>query len=101
MPKLSLHSNLQGDITMACRALKLHVHACDLYRSGSEPGFPDLVIIGPRGVLWRELKVPPDEPNHAQKALGYTLAASRQNYAIWTPADWESGRIMKELVEII
>lgn len=91
------HAWLQKVVTEKAREFGLHVHACDVYRSGSQAGFPDLVIIGLGGVLWRELKVPPDEPNRAQRIVGYTLTASRQDYGIWTPVDWEDGSILTEL----
>jgi hypothetical protein len=76
----------------------LHVHCCRMITS--QRGWPDLVIVGRGGVLWRELKIPPDGLRSAQRALGYSLTASGQDWAVWTPADLESGRVEKELETI-
>lgn len=83
---------------MLCRSASLHVHSCGML--ASQAGFPDLVIIGPNGVLWRELKIPPDGLTGAQRALGYTLQASGQDWAVWIPRDRDSGRIRREIGEI-
>jgi hypothetical protein len=90
------HAEFQTTIIRKCRGL--HVHHCGML--GSQRGFPDLVIIGPGGVLWRELKVPPDDLRSEQRALGYTLQACWQNWAVWTPADLDNGRIEEELASI-
>src|SRR5579859_4208135 len=90
------HQELQRLVVDAALALGFHVHTCDM-RTGTSLGFPDLVIIARRDILWRELKVPPDTLRPAQKATMYRLQALRANWAIWTPADWESGQIEEEL----
>lgn len=77
----------------------LHVHTCDM-RTGTSLGFPDLVIIGRKDILWREIKIPPDDLRPAQRATKYRLQALRENWAIWTPADWTSGRIEEELESV-
>jgi hypothetical protein len=88
------HSELQDLIIAACASLGLHVHHCQMNRSHA--GFPDLVIIG-RRVLWRELKVPPDTTTSKQRLIGYWLQIGGQDFGVWTPAEWESGEIRKEL----
>lgn len=91
------HAELQTEVVERCHELRLHVHHCRMIES--QAGFPDLVIIGVGGVLWRELKVPPDQLSGIQSALGYTLKAAAQDWAVWTPDDWWSGLIIDELVE--
>lgn len=93
---ITTHSQLQTAVINACLEYHFHVHTCDA-RIGTSTGFPDLVIITNTGVLWRELKVPPDTLRPAQKAVMYRLLAIKENWAIWTPADWESGRVRSEL----
>ena len=61
------HAGLQAQVIGACVG-RLHCHHCAMRTS--QPGFPDLVVIGRKGVLWRELKVPPDTLSAAQRALG-------------------------------
>lgn len=80
------------------RQLRLHVHHCTMLRSKS--GFPDLVIIGPRGVLWRELKSDVGNPSSAQLALAWKLKAAGQDWAIWRPADWHNDTIQTEMTGI-
>ena len=92
------HDFLQQEIVKACVLMKLHVHYCGMRHS--QPGWPDLVIVGTRGVLFRELKVPPDQLNSAQRALGYNLLASGMNWAVWTPDDLASCKIIGEIKDI-
>ncbi len=58
------------------------------------------IIIGPRGLLWRERKGPREDVTREQKLTGYTLRALGQDWAVWRPADLASGRIDRELEEI-
>lgn len=92
------HAQLQAGIVALALELGLHCHHCPMLTSS--PGFPDLVIIGDRGVLWRELKVPPDRLTSEQRALGYRLLAASQDWAVWMPGDWDSGWIEHELLAV-
>ena len=62
----------------------------------SEPGFPDLVLVHPRGqCLFVELK---SETGKITKAQGAWLEAllgvkGRPRTYLWRPADWRSGLI--------
>jgi len=61
-------------------------------------GFPDLMLFGRGGSMFRELKRqrnPGGSP--AQTNWKYWLLAAGQDYAIWQPRDLESGRIKREL----
>lgn len=95
---MTTHYELQREVFTLARQLGLHAHACGMRTS--QRGFPDLVIIGRGGVLWRELKIPPDQLTSKQRALGYTLAASGQNWWIWRPEDLASGRVRREMEAI-
>jgi hypothetical protein len=94
------HAEFQGEIVgLVLRELPgVHCHYC--YSRRSQPGFPDLVIIGSRGVLWRELKVPPDTLRSGQVKLGYRLQASGQDWGVWIPADLRSRLIYREIERI-
>lgn len=63
-------------------------------------GFPDLVIAGPGGVLYRELKMPGGSLSPEQVSWKWTLLTSGQNWAVWQPADLESGKIERELARL-
>lgn len=75
--------------------LSLTIYHCHDSR-GSDPGFPDLVIVG-RAVLWRELKPEQGDLRFYQRLWARRLRAAGQNFSIWRPADWHSGRIRREL----
>ena len=90
-------SLFQTKVMALCREMKLHVHHCSLHR-GPQAGFPDLVVIGRGGVLWRELKSEYGILKSEQRALGYTLLASGQDWRVWKPSDWD---ILKEELEWI
>ncbi len=92
------HAELQYEVISLCNRLGLHVHHCAMNRS--QAGFPDLVIIGRRGVRWRELKILPDAPTSEQRLLGYKLTAAGHDWKVWTPAELASGEIETELEEI-
>jgi hypothetical protein len=81
----------------------LLAHHCHDSRHCSGPaGFPDLVIAGPGGVIFREVKSEHGETSSSQDMWGYRLLYAAPPflpplYAIWRPADLESGLIRGEL----
>jgi hypothetical protein len=60
----------------------LAVHFPDSRRVTAR-GWVDWVIIGPRGMLFRENKGNGDALSGEQRALGYVLQALGQNWAVW------------------
>lgn len=53
-------------------------------------GFPDLVIVGRGGVLYRELKMPGKDldPKLHQTTWAAALLVAGADYKIWRPDDW-------------
>lgn len=76
----------------------LAYHTYDSRRSG--PGFPDLVIAGPGGHLFRELKTRTGKLSPAQQQWIERLGSAGADVAVWRPADLTSGRIQAELEAI-
>jgi VRR-NUC domain len=76
--------------------LRYHTH--DSRRSPS--GFPDLVCVGPRGVLFRELKRQQGKVSPEQREWLDALTVAGQNAAVWRPASLLSGAIAAELAGI-
>jgi hypothetical protein len=72
-------------------------HSWEVKRSPA--GLPDLVIVGARGCLWRELKSPRGQLLPEQVLWQYRLIAAGENYGIWRPRDWPE-RIEHELEQI-
>jgi hypothetical protein len=71
-----------------------HVHDA---RKCWGPGYPDLTIAGPAGLMFREVKTEHGTIRPEQTAWLYALRAVRQDAGIWRPRDWYSGRIEREL----
>jgi hypothetical protein len=68
------------------------------YRSDrSEPGFPDLVLMRPPLLLFRELKTDRGRLTIPQRRWIEELIACGQDAAVWRPADLRGGRIAAEL----
>jgi hypothetical protein len=54
----------------------------------SQPGFPDLVIVGRDGVLFRELKTMDGRVSVDQKYWIEILRAAGADVGIWRPSSW-------------
>jgi hypothetical protein len=65
--------------------LKWH-HETDSRKSKS--GFPDLVICGPRGVIFAELKSEQGKVTKAQQEWVDALRASGATAYVWRPSGW-------------
>ncbi len=63
----------------------------------SEPGFPDLVLMRPPQLLFRELKSERGRLKSEQRRWLDELAACGQDVGVWRPADLRGGRIAAEL----
>ena len=92
-------ADLEEHIREICRDVGvMRVH--HLRSQGTQAGFPDDVLIGPGGVLWRELKRTRCNPTPAQDRVLEALSAAGQDVAVWRPADLLSGRIALEITAI-
>ena len=92
-------AELEEQVRDACKKLgviRIHIY----HARGTTPGVPDDILIGPRGVLWRELKTMTGKVSPAQRAMGEALLAAGQDFDTWRPVDWFSGRIKSELTAI-
>jgi hypothetical protein len=74
----------------------LAYHAHDGRRSWG-PGFPDLVITGRGGTIWRECKTEHGSLSPEQRVWGDALKRAGQNWRVWRPADLLDGSIGREL----
>ena len=66
-------------------------------RSQTSVGYPDLTIVGKRGVIFRELKSERGRLTQAQDEWQDHLKQAGQNVGVWRPRDWVSGLIELEL----
>lgn len=77
----------QQKILDLCGWLGLHVyHTYDSRRS--QAGFPDLVIVGPHGVIFAELKSTKGRVSVTQQEWLDRLAAADARVHLWRPEDW-------------
>jgi hypothetical protein len=67
---------------------------------GDGKGFPDLVLAGPGGVAFREVKVGSNKATPEQMIWLSVLTSAGADAAIWHERDWHSGRIEDELREL-
>jgi len=66
----------------------------------SEPGFPDLVIVGRRGVLMRELKTERGKVTVAQTIWLNALDDAGIDADVWRPADLIAGTILDQMQKV-
>ncbi len=92
-------AELDAAISGLCDELHLvSLHVRDVRREDPHwKGFPDRMIFGPGGVLYRELKAPGARVRAAQQQWHRRLSRAGQDVAVWKPADWHAGRIRAEL----
>jgi hypothetical protein len=89
---------LQNLIVEACNLLHLRTyHTYDSRRSN--PGWPDMVIVGPRGMIIRELKTEKGKVSHDQEQWLCDLAAVGLDVGVWRPSDWPD-TVMAELQQV-
>lgn len=76
------------------------MHRCLCYHTHdsrrSEKGFPDLVIVGRRGILYRELKMLRKQTTPEQEKWLTRLNAVGQSAAVWRPEHWPT-QILAEI----
>jgi hypothetical protein len=94
------HTQLDSAVQDLVVELALYAHHDHDPRGTGGRGWPDWVIIGPRGVLWREIKPEGAELSSGQRRLGYLLQASGQDWAVWGPGDLAGGLARKQLEAI-
>lgn len=91
---------LQRLVEDLCHWYQLTYHHCRDSRLCDGKGFPDLVIVGPLGTIFRELKVKGRGPAFTQRLWGNMLRATGQDWKIWTERDYFEGVITSELAAI-
>lgn len=90
---------LQAAVIRLCTLLGIwHYHAYQPKRDN--PGFPDLLMIGSRGGLWRELKRQDRNPTAIQSEVGLRMHRIGWDWSTWRPSDLQSGRVLRELESI-
>lgn len=63
-------------------------------------GYPDLTIVGPGGVAWRELKAERGQLSAEQKLWIQRLVEAGADVAVWRPRDLADGTIAATLARL-
>jgi hypothetical protein len=81
----------QDMILELCKWLGLLVYHVNRSDKGvvSSKGFPDLVIVGPMGTVFAELKSQTGTVSTEQKEWLALLARSNDHVYVWRPEDWD------------
>lgn len=76
----------QAQVIALCRLNGLHYfHPYDSRKS--VPGYPDLTIVGPGGVVWAELKAQAGKATAAQTDWAEALTEAGCEWHLWRPSD--------------
>lgn len=92
-------ADLQATVTGICDLRRLDWYHVRVSK-GMRPGWPDLVIIGPGKLLYRELKSERGSVTPDQRAVGAKLTAAGCDWAVWRPRDLVSGVIPDALAQL-
>lgn len=83
---------LQRAIIDLARYLGLEAyHTYDSRRS--ERGFPDLVLVGPRGIVFAELKTMIGSMRPDQTRWRNAIVAAGGEFHVWRPVQWSDGTV--------
>jgi hypothetical protein len=89
-------AQLQAAVIALCKLRGIwHYHAHQPQRDN--PGFPDLVLLGPNGARFSELKTATGRLSTAQADVGALMRRAGLQWAVWRPADLHNGLIQREI----
>lgn len=87
---------LQQCIIDLCRVFHLLCYHTRDSR-GSAKGFPDLVIVGPLGIIYAELKAATGKQTIDQRCWEAGIREAGGAFCLWRPGHWHSGEIRETL----
>ena len=93
-------TEFRTEILAKCEELGLVVNYHKLDKLSPVRGWPDLEIIGPCGICYRELKTMTGVLSVDQRRIGSKLAKADADWAVWRPVDWLSGIIASQLSKL-
>lgn len=98
--KAVTEAELQSWVLEFCTVLGLLAFHSGDSRRDSSAGLPDLVIVGSRGVIYRELKTMRGHLRVEQQRWISRLQRAGADAAVWKPTAWFDDRIARELKAI-
>jgi hypothetical protein len=80
--------------------VKYH-HCNDSRKCTASPGLPDLILLGPRAVIFREVKASLNDRVRAEQTeWRWTLKSAGADARVWTSEDLRYGRVAYEIAEL-
>lgn len=94
-----LEEELRAEVTEKCAERRYLCHHTNDSRRDDDPapGWPDCVIVGPGGIIFRELKSDEGRLSLAQIDAGRLIAWAGGSWNVWRPADLADGTIDRQL----
>lgn len=89
-------NELQQNVLDLCKLRQLWAYHTHDARH-SQKGWPDLVILGPGGALFRELKSMKGTTSHEQRDVLRRLIDAGLDASVWRPVDWLDYTIDRQL----
>jgi len=99
-PPSMTEAQLQASILDLCRLHGLLAFHLRDSRKNMGVGFPDLVISGVGGTIFRELKNNTLQPTPEQMRWLGTLAEGGEDAALWRPDAWHSDEVAQTLARL-
>lgn len=93
-------TKLRQETIAQCDELRLIVNYHLRDQLSPVAGWPDLEIVGPGGICYRELKTMTGVLSVGQRRIGSVLAKADADWAVWRPVDWLSGVITSQLSKL-
>lgn len=91
---------LQTAIVGLCQWLHLLVYHTHNSQHSAR-GFPDLVIVGPRGIVFAELKSAHGKTTIDQRCWEAGIREAAGTFYLWRPEHWQNGDIREILTALI
>lgn len=85
--------------TAIAGGLIVNYHQAD--RLSPVPGWPDLEIVGPLGIIYRELKTMTGRLSDDQRNVGALIRRGGGDWNVWRPVDWYAGTISHALFRLM
>lgn len=93
-------AELLDRVLKQCGSLGLGVYHNPETKRATMRGFPDLVVWGRGGLIFRELKSERGRRSIAQYNVATSLRAAGADFAVWRPIDWADGTIWSALDDL-
>jgi hypothetical protein len=99
-PAAMTEVQLRAAVRDICRELQLLAQYAERSERCWLAGWPDLEIIGPGGILHRELKTMRGEVSGLQRAVGAGIIRAGGDWAVWRPVDYYGGIVRSQLTAL-